>query len=102
MTEALSAAFGEQITADEVNAIGLRAINLGRLFLLREGFTDADDALSARAYYRLEDGPIAGKGLTPSELRQWLPVYYKRMGWDERGAPKPESLKALDLLAYSF
>jgi len=101
MVDALSAAFGETITAAEINAIGLRAINLGRLFLLREGFTSADDVLSARTYRRLADGPIAGKGLTPEELRAWLPVYYKRMGWDERGAPTPESLKALDLLEYS-
>lgn len=101
MTEALSAAFGEEISADEINAIGLRAINLGRLFLLREGFTSADDALSARAYRLLSDGPIAGKGLTPEDLRAWLPVYYNRMGWDEHGAPTPESLGALGLLDYS-
>jgi len=100
MTEALSAAFGERITADEVNAIGLRALNLGRLFLLREGFTDADDALSARTYHRLEDGPIAGKGLTPSELREWLSVYYKRMGWDERGVPGAGTLQDLGLGDY--
>jgi aldehyde:ferredoxin oxidoreductase len=100
MTEALSAAFGEKITADDVNAIGLRALNLGRLFLLREGFTDADDALSARTYHRLSDGPIAGKGLTPAELRQWLPVYYKRMGWDEHGVPTASILKDLGLGDY--
>lgn len=100
MTEALSAAFGEKISADEINAIGLRAIHLGRLFLLREGFTDADDALSARTYHRLEDGPIAGKGLTPAELRQWLPVYYKRMGWDEHGVPGMTILESLGLGDY--
>lgn len=100
MVDALSAAFGEPISADDINAIGLRAINLGRLFLLREGFTAADDTLSARTFHRLSAGPIAGKGLTPDELRQWLPVYYKRMGWDERGAPGPESLQALGLLDY--
>jgi len=101
MVAALSAAGGWDISADEINAIGLRAINLGRLFLLREGFTSADDSLSTRTFHRLSDGPIAGKGLTPEELRAWLPVYYKRMGWDERGAPTPESLAALGLLDYS-
>ena len=101
MVDALSAAFGENISADEINAIGLRAINMGRLFLLREGFTSADDTLSARAYHRLADGPITGKGLTPEELRAWLPVYYKRMGWDERGVPTAESLAVLGLADYS-
>ncbi len=97
MVDALSAAFGEPISANDINATGLRSINLGRLFLLREGFTAADDTLSARAYHHLADGPIAGKGLTPEELRAWLPVYYKRIGWDERGAPTPSILKEFDL-----
>lgn len=101
MIEALSAAGGWDVTAQEINAIGLRAIYMGRLFLLREGFTAQDDALSARAYHKLIDGPIAGKSLSPEELRHWLGVYYQRMGWDADGAPTPESLKALDLLDYS-
>jgi aldehyde:ferredoxin oxidoreductase len=97
MVAALSAAGGWQFTADEINAVGVRAITMGRLFLLREGFTAQDDALSARAYHKLSDGPIAGKGLEPGELRRWLQVYYRRMGWDENGGPMPEALAALDL-----
>jgi aldehyde:ferredoxin oxidoreductase len=100
MVDAISAAGGWDVTPDEINAVGLRAINMGRLFLLREGFTSADDTLSARAFRRLSDGPIAGKGLTPAELRQWLPVYYRRMGWDAEGAPTRETLKTLTLDEY--
>lgn len=98
MVEAISAAGGWEFTTDEINAIGLRAINMGRLFLLREGFRAQDDALSARAFHKLSDGPIAGKGLTPEELNYWLKIYYQRMGWDEQGAPTSETLSALDLL----
>lgn len=100
MVDAISAAGGWDVTANEINAIGLRAINMGRLFLLREGFTSADDTLSARTFQRLSDGPIADKGLTPDELRQWLPVYYRRMGWDAEGAPTSETLKVLTLDEY--
>jgi aldehyde:ferredoxin oxidoreductase len=100
MVDAISAAGGWDVTPDEINAIGLRAINMGRLFLLREGFTSADDTLSARTFQRLSNGPIADKGLTPDELRQWLPVYYRRMGWDAEGAPTHETLKALTLDEY--
>jgi aldehyde:ferredoxin oxidoreductase len=98
MVEALSAAGGWDITVEEINTIGLRAINMGRLFLVREGFTAQDDALSARAYHKLSDGPIAGKSLSPDELSHWLQVYYRRMGWDENGIPTREALAALDII----
>jgi aldehyde:ferredoxin oxidoreductase len=96
--EALSAAGGWDISAEEFYAIGLRAIYMGRLFLLREGFTAEDDALSVRAYRKLSDGPIAGKGLSPDELHHWLGVYYQRMGWDKDGVPTRDALAALDLI----
>jgi aldehyde:ferredoxin oxidoreductase len=101
MADAISAAGGWDITPDEINVIGLRAINMGRLFLLREGFTAQDDALSARAFHRLSDGPIAGKGLTPEELRHWLDVYYQRMGWDHQGCPELTTLRELDLSEFN-
>jgi aldehyde:ferredoxin oxidoreductase len=98
MVEALSAAGGWDITVEEINTIGLRAINMGRLFLVREGFTAQDDTLSARAYHKLSDGPIAGKSLSPDELLHWLAVYYQRMGWNTDGVPTREALAALDLI----
>ena len=97
MSDAISAAGGWDFSSDEINDIGLRAITMGRLFLIREGFTAADDKLSARIYHRLEEGPIAGKGLTPEDLEHWLGVYYQRMGWDEGGRPTANSLNKLDL-----
>jgi aldehyde:ferredoxin oxidoreductase len=65
---ALSAAGGWDITPAEIYATGLRITHQARRFLLREGFTHADDRLSARAYHKLSSGPIAGKALTPDEL----------------------------------
>lgn len=97
MVDALSAAAGWDVTPDEINAVGLRAINMGRMFLLREGFTSADDTLSPRMFKALSDGPIAGKSLTQSELQRWLPIYYQRMGWDSSGKPKTEALDKLNL-----
>ena len=87
MVEALSAAGGWDITADEINRIGSRLTTLGRQFLRREGFTHADDTLSARAYHRLSTGPNAGNALTPEELETGMQAYFKMVGWDENGAP---------------
>ncbi|MCS6907763.1 MAG: aldehyde ferredoxin oxidoreductase family protein [Anaerolineales bacterium] len=100
MVEALSAASGWDVTLDEINRIGLRAITLGRLYLLREGFTAQDDRLSARAFYKLSEGPIANRALTPEEMRCWLGVYYRRMGWDEQGIPSRQAVEQLELLDY--
>ncbi len=100
MADAIGAAGGWDIAPQEIYEIGQRAINLGRLFLIREGFTAQDDALSSRAFYRLDDGPIAGKGLTPDSLREWLGVYYRCMGWDAEGVPEPGALSALGITRF--
>ena len=100
MSDVISAAGGWDLSIDDINDIGLRAINLSRLFLNREGFTAADDKLSDRIYHRLNDGPIADKGLTPEELDHWLRIYYQRMDWDADGRPTDEALTVLGVQDY--
>lgn len=100
MSDAVSAAGGWDFSVNEINDIGLRAINLGRQFLVREGFTAEDDKLSPRTYHRLDEGPIAGQGLTPEELKRWLGTYYQRMSWDDQGRPTEEILTHLGLEGY--
>ena len=97
MADVIGGAGGWQVSPQEINEIGVRAINLGRIFLNKAGFTKYDDVLSPRAFHKLDEGPIAGKALTPEELRYWLDVYYQRMGWDENGVPTFDTLKALGL-----
>lgn len=84
---ALSAAGGWEVSVQEVHQIGQRIANIAQKYLVREGFTIQDDTLSARAFYRLKDGPIAGRGLTPQELKQGVQRYFELMGWDVQGAP---------------
>lgn len=97
MADALGGACGWNVTPTEIFEIGARILNMGRLFLIREGFTDKDDSLSERAFYKLSDGPIAGKGLTPEELRYWIQKYYARMGWSDKGIPLPDTLESLQI-----
>jgi aldehyde:ferredoxin oxidoreductase len=101
MVDALNAAGGWDINADEVNQIGERIITMGRLFLLREGFTAKDDTLSTRAFYPLSEGPIKGKFMTPEELADGLQRYYTFMGWNEQGVPSEEKLIALGISKFS-
>jgi aldehyde:ferredoxin oxidoreductase len=99
LVDGLTAATGWDVTREEIMAVGTRAITLGRLFLLREGFTAQDDTLPPRLFQPHAAGPIAGKALTREQLREALQTYYRLMGWDESGAPRPETLATLDLLA---
>jgi aldehyde:ferredoxin oxidoreductase len=101
MASALSAAGGWDIDKVEVNTIGQRIANLARLYLLREGFTHADDTISARAFYPTKEGPIVGKTMDPDELSQSIQTYFKKMGWDTEGVPSSERLNQLDIERYT-
>jgi len=97
MVDAINGAAGWDITPDEINQIGARIITMARLYLLREGFTSADDQLTPRAYHKLADGPIAGKALAPAELADALQRYYQCMDWDKNGVPSEQALKSLKI-----
>jgi len=102
LSESLSAAGDWDVTPDEINEIGSRVITLARLFLVREGFTHADDSISARAFYALKEGPIAGKTLDKDELAHAMQIYFERMGWDQEGVPASEVLEQLNILDYTI
>jgi len=101
LLEALSAAGGwSDLTLEEINQIGSRIATMGRLFLVREGFTHADDILSPRTNFELKDGPIAGKTLDEVDLAQGMQMYFDMMGWDSEGVPKSESLAKFGIEKY--
>ena len=97
LQDALAAATGWDVTREEIIAAGTRAITLGRLFLLREGFTAQDDMLPARMFQPHASGPIAGRAFTREMLRDALQTYYRLMGWSEAGVPGQPALAALGL-----
>jgi aldehyde:ferredoxin oxidoreductase len=96
----LTAATGVTYTADDVMKIGERIYNLERLFIMKAGYTKADDTLPPRL---LNDPIPAGpsKG-TVSHLGEMMPVYYEERGWDEDGVPTPEKLEELGISAYAL
>jgi aldehyde:ferredoxin oxidoreductase len=95
LTQLMNHATGAGYTEASLLEAGERVYNLERLFLLKAGFTQADDTLPQRMLQEpLPDGP--GKGHIV-ELDQMLPEFYRLRGWDENGVPTPEKLKALGL-----
>jgi len=91
----MSSLMGIDITADEFRKTGERIYNLERAYILREGFTGADDTLPARLLEDpLPEGPAEGQVVNLDVL---LDAYYKYRGWDEQGRPTKEKLQELSL-----
>jgi len=96
----LSALTGWDIDGAGLLKVGERAINLQRLFNVREGFTRADDSIPERM------GQLPAFGKYKDEERcaikdyeGMLREYYEARGWDvESGEPTREKLRELGLV----
>jgi len=93
--EALRLVTGLPIYTGEFINIGDRAYNVERVYNLREGLTERDDALPARLTGVPQD---AADPKTVVPMHKLLPRYYKTRGWDERSHPKKRTLKKLGML----
>lgn len=97
LTELMNCATGSSYTPETLLEAGERVFNLERLFLLRAGFTAADDTLPRRMLEEpLTEGPGQGRVV---DLAQMLPEFYRLRGWDSAGVPVTEKLAALRLVA---
>jgi aldehyde:ferredoxin oxidoreductase len=95
--EALNAVTGWNFTPEEGKKVGLRAVNLMKVFNLRAGITRELDIPSTRYGSTHVDGPWKGIGIMP-HWEKMLNNYYRLMGWSiETGKPLPETLKNLEL-----
>jgi aldehyde:ferredoxin oxidoreductase len=89
---------GWEMTAEELERVGERIINLERLFNIREGVRRADDTLPWKVMHEpIPGGPSAGMFCPPEELRGMLDSYYALRGWDADGVPTPARLASLGL-----
>lgn len=95
ITSVMNYATGADYTAGSLMKAGERIFNLERLFLLRSGFTAADDTLPKRMLEEpMPEGPAKGQVV---ELDKMLPEFYDLRGWDRQGVPTQEKLKDLGL-----
>ena len=96
-TDLLNAVTGWDITREEAQNVGLRAVNLMKVYNLRAGITREMDAPSERYGSTPVDGPTKGVSIKP-DLEEMLRRYYTEMGWDpETSRPLTETLTRLDL-----
>jgi aldehyde:ferredoxin oxidoreductase len=96
--EALSTIMDWSVTAEEIRLIGERALNLTRLFNVREGFTRQDDTLPQRLFSQpATRGPSKGQIVDKAAFEKMLDEYYECMGWDNNGVPTEDKLKELEI-----
>jgi aldehyde:ferredoxin oxidoreductase len=96
LCQAVNAATGWSLDFDEAMRVGKRAVNLARVFNLRHGIPPELDRPSPRYGSTPVDGLAAGRGIMP-HWDKMLQNYYRLMGWDATGRPRPETLKSLGL-----
>jgi aldehyde:ferredoxin oxidoreductase len=89
----VNSCLGTSYTADDLLSIGERIWNVERLFNMKAGFDGSYDALPER----FTEEPLSdGEGERQiSRVGEMLPEYYSLRGWNEKGEPLPETLKAL-------
>jgi len=98
LVELVNAATGWGASSFELMKMGERAINLTRVFNLREGLTAADDRLPKRFFEPHPDGVLSDHGIDPVALDEALHSYYGMMGWDRvSGVPSLDKLDELNI-----
>ena len=81
-----------------IRLIGEKALNLTRLFNIREGFTRQDDTLPQRLFNQpATRGPSKGQVVDKAAFEKMLDEYYHCMGWDKNGVPAKDKLKELGI-----
>jgi aldehyde:ferredoxin oxidoreductase len=98
MQQLMKHLWGRDVTRAELEQVGERVWNLGRLFNVREGFTRKDDSLPEAMLERpFASGPSAGKVIGTERFNAVMGEYYALRGWDEDGVPTEAKLAELGI-----
>jgi aldehyde:ferredoxin oxidoreductase len=89
---------GWDVSLDELMAVGMRRLNLMRVFNAREGFDRQQDKLPKKFFRALKGtGPTANTALTHEEMDTAVDQYYQLAGWTPMGIPTQATLVKLDI-----
>jgi aldehyde:ferredoxin oxidoreductase len=89
---------GWDVTLDELMALGMRRLNLMRVFNAREGFDRKEDKLPKKFFKALKGtGPTANTALSHEEIDSAIDHYYQLAGWTPMGIPTTDTLQKLDI-----
>jgi aldehyde:ferredoxin oxidoreductase len=95
LTQLLRAVTGWDATFFEMLKVGERAVNLARVFNIREGFTAKDDTMPQRFFAPHPSGPLK-VALDRQAFKQAIETYYDMAGWPA-GVPSAGKLAELGI-----
>jgi len=93
----VNAVTGWDVSMYELVKVAERALNLARIFNLREGFTAADDWLPPRFFQPQTSGALSDTAVDAGDLRKAIDLFYQMIGWNGDGVPLPGTLHELDV-----
>jgi aldehyde:ferredoxin oxidoreductase len=96
LVEFVNATTGWNTSSWELMKVAERAVNMTRVFNLREGFTSKDDSLPSRFYEQFKNSQTKSN-LNEKTLEEAKKLYYEMMGWNESGVPRLATLHELNL-----
>lgn len=89
---------GWDVSLDELIEVGMRRLNLMRVFDPHEGFDRQQDKLPKKFFKALKGtGPTAGVAISHEEFEAALDEYYRLAGWTPVGIPTQATLQRLDI-----
>jgi aldehyde:ferredoxin oxidoreductase len=91
--EAVRLATGWDLELPELMQAAERVNTLRRAYLVKQGFSKADDVLPLRFSEPLQGGPADGQQISPKEFESALQKFYALCGWDKAGVPLGSTLK---------
>ena len=95
MTHLIRSVTGWNVSLFELMRVGERAMNLARVFNIREGFTSDDDLIPKRFFQKQPCGPLE-IAIDPETFLQAKETYYRMQGWDN-GVPSRAKLAELNI-----
>ncbi len=98
MAKFVNAHLGLDLTGEEIYRTGERIYNLERLYNLKQKPEIKENIHVPEQFATpspVED--LEGAKFTEDQIKRMLKDYYQARGWDERGEPKEERLKELDI-----
>jgi len=82
MRDLVNGVTGWDLTVDDLEKVGERAMAMARVFNALEGATAEDDQTAPRFLTGFSFGPREGQHIDPDELKKAKQDYYGKMGWD--------------------
>jgi aldehyde:ferredoxin oxidoreductase len=93
--ELIKAVTGWDTGLVELMQIGERIVTLMRMFIVREGVTQADDIMPERFFHPTKGGGQEKLKINPADYVEARNYYYTLMAWDANGVPLPGKVKEL-------